>query len=132
MTEHFHAIVWMDHREAKVFHCNAEEADKLVVLADGSPRHHQHKANVHGAGHKGIDKEFFGRVAASLTHTGAILLTGPGNAHVEFKHFISEHYAQLAQRISGVEPLDHPTDNQLVALARKFFRADDLMNAQVR
>jgi hypothetical protein len=36
------------------------------------------------------------------------------------------------QRISGVEPLDHPTDNQLVALARKFFRADDLMNAQVR
>jgi stalled ribosome rescue protein Dom34 len=132
MTEHFHAIVWIDHAEAKVFHCNAEEADKLVLHADGSPRHHQHKANVHGAGHKGVDKEFFSQVADSLTHTGAILVVGPGNARVEFKHFVTEHFPQLAQRISGVEALDHPTDNQLIALARKFFRADDLMNAQVR
>jgi stalled ribosome rescue protein Dom34 len=127
MTEHYHAIVWIDHREAKIFHFNASDVDKVVIPSHAAGHHLQHKANTTGSGHLGVDKEFFQRVIAALTHTGAILLTGPGNAKDEFKNFISQHRPDLAKRISGTEPLDHPSDNVLVALARKFFKADDRM-----
>jgi stalled ribosome rescue protein Dom34 len=129
MSDTIHAIVWVDHREAKVFQFNAHEVDKVVVHAEGTGLHLQHKANVTGAGHKGVDREFYERVVASLAHSGSILLTGPGNARLELKNFIAEHHPNLAQRIAGVEALDHPADAALVALARKFFRADDWMSA---
>ena len=28
---HYHAVVWIDHREARVFHFSPTEVDKLVV-----------------------------------------------------------------------------------------------------
>lgn len=129
MSEHIHAIVWIDHREAKIFQFGPDDVEKILVQAEGHGRQLQHKANVTGAGHRGVDHEFFGRVVASLDHTGSILIAGPGNARMELKNYIGEHHSQLAQRIAGVEPLDHPHDAQLVALARKFFRADDWMKS---
>ena len=30
MQGHFHAVVWIDHRQARIFHFNATDADKLV------------------------------------------------------------------------------------------------------
>jgi len=131
MSEHFHAIAWIDHREAKIFHFNAEEVERESVRAHGAGRHVQHKANVTGAGHKGIDRSYFADVATALDHTGAILLAGPGNAKLEFRHYLEQEHPHLLARVSGVEPLDHPTEPQLVALARRFFRADDRMHAQV-
>jgi hypothetical protein len=77
-----------------------------------------------------VDQEFLQRVTATLTHTGAILITGPANAKLELKNFLLEHRPDLAQRISGVEPLDHPSDGDLLSLARKFFKADDRMHPQ--
>src|SRR5712671_4296528 len=121
MTDHYHAIVWIDHREAKIFHFNAAAVDKVVIPSHATGHHLQHKANTTGSGHLGVDKEFFKRVTAALTHTGAILLTGPANARTELKNYLTEHSPDLAKRISGVEPLDHPSDGALVALARKFF-----------
>jgi stalled ribosome rescue protein Dom34 len=131
MTEHYHAIVWIDHRDARIFHFDAADVERVVVHTNATGRHLQHKANTTGSGHKGVDKEYFGRVAAALTHTGAILLTGPANAKVEFKHYLEEHHRELAGRISAVETLDHPSDGKLVALARRFFKADDRMHAQL-
>jgi len=129
MTDQYHVIVWIDHREAKIFHVDATNSDLAVVSARGG-HHKQHKANVTGSGHQGVDTEFFKRVIEALAHTGAILITGPGNAKAEFKNYIAEHRAELAKRISAVEALDHPSDAELIALARKFFKADDRMHAQ--
>lgn len=129
MTDQYHAIVWLDHREARIFHVSAAESDRAVVSAPGGGHLH-HKANVTGSGHQGVDKEFFKRVVEGLAHAGAILITGPGNAKAEFKNYVAEHHADLARRISAVEPLDHPSDAELVALARKFFKADDRMHSQ--
>lgn len=128
MTEHFHAIVWIDHREAKIFHFNSTDVSKVVVPSHKGGQHLHHKANSVGSGHVGIDKEFFKRVTADLSHSGAILLTGPASAKNELQHYLNEHSPDLAKRVSGVESLDHPTDGALVALARKFFRADDRMH----
>jgi stalled ribosome rescue protein Dom34 len=130
MSDHFHAIVWIDHREAKIFHFSDTDIERVVVHSHLSGQHLHHKANTTGSGHKGVDKEFFQRVVAALTHTGAILITGPANAKTELKNYLDDHSPELAKRISAVEPLDHPGDGALVALARKFFKADDLMHAQ--
>jgi len=130
MTDQSHAIVWIDHREAKIFHVSAAEADRAVVSAHGTGRHVQHKANVTGSGHQGVDAEFFKRVIDVLTHSGSILLTGPGNAKSEFKNYLATHRADLEKRIAAVEALDHPSDAELIALARKFFDADDRMHSR--
>jgi stalled ribosome rescue protein Dom34 len=132
MPEHFHAIVWIDHREAKIFEFGVDAVERVLVQSNATGRHLQHRANVTGSGHRGVDKEFFQRVVAALTHQGAILITGPAQAKLELNNYIAEHHPELAQRISGVEALDHPSDSALVALARKFFRADDRMHSQAR
>ena len=131
MQDHYHAIVWIDHREAKIFHVSASDVDRLVVYSHGGGQNLHHKANARDSGHLGVDKEFFARVVGALTHTGSILITGPANAKTELQRYMTEHRPDLAKRVSAVEALDHPSDGALVALARKFFRADDRMHAQV-
>lgn len=130
MQDHYHAIVWIDHREARIFHFSAVETDRSVVRSGRTGHNLHHKANARGSGHVGVDKEFFERVVADLAHTRAILITGPANAKVELHTYMAEHHPDLAKRISAVETLDHPSDGALVALARKFFRADDRMHSQ--
>ena len=130
MPPHYRAILWIDHREAKIFEFSTTEVERIVVKSHESGRHLQHKANTPGSGHHGVDTEFFGRVIKQLEEVGAILITGPSTAKLEFKNHIVERSPTLAKRISGVETLDHPTDAALLALARKFFKADDRMHEQ--
>jgi stalled ribosome rescue protein Dom34 len=132
MSEHYHAIVWIDHREAKVFHFNAIDVDRAVLHSHLTGQHLQHKANTTGSGHRGVDKEFLHRVLEALTHTGELLITGPANAKTELKNYINQQRPELAKRISGVEALDHPSDGALVAFARKYFKADDRMHSQTQ
>jgi stalled ribosome rescue protein Dom34 len=127
MTDRLHAIVWLDHREAKIFHIDATNLEPAVIYSHASGRHLQHKANTTGSGHKGVDKEFFERVIDALAGIDAILITGPASAKMELKNCIAEHHPLLAKRISAVEALDHPSDGALIALAKKIFRADDRM-----
>jgi stalled ribosome rescue protein Dom34 len=130
MTSHYHALVWIDHREAKVFQFNATEVDRAIVRSTHPDQHIHHKANAGDSGHAPVDQEFLKRVAQALSHAGAILITGPANAKTELVSYIKRVQPQLAERISGVETLDHPTDGALVALARTFFKADDRMHPQ--
>ncbi|MEO8019782.1 MAG: translational machinery protein [Pseudomonadota bacterium] len=131
MSNHFHALVWLDHREAKVFHFNDDESDLERVLSSHPHLHLHHKANSGDSGHAPVDKKYLKRVSEALAHAGAILITGPSSAKTELASFIKEHDANLAGRISGVETLDHPTDGALLALGRKFFHADDRMRTQI-
>ena len=50
MASHYHAIVWIDHREAKVFHFNATEVDHMILHPHNPTRHIHHKANAIGGG----------------------------------------------------------------------------------
>ncbi len=130
MADHYHALVWIDHREAKVFKFNATEVDRAEVRSTHPHQHIHHKANSGDSGHAPLDKEFLNHVAQALQHAGAILITGPASAKTELAAYIRRAQPELGNRISGVEPLDHPSDGELVKLARKFFRADDRMHPQ--
>ena len=131
MSGHYHAIVWIDHREARVFHFNAEEVDRLVLQPHNPTRHIHHKANTIGSGHAPEDHDYLQRVAEAVADAGAILITGPANAKTELVKHIQKHVPTLSGKIAGVETVDHPTDGELVAHARKYFKADHQMPPRI-
>lgn len=124
---HYHAVVWIDHREARVFHFSPTEVDKLVLHPDHPTKHIHHKAGSIGSGHATGDHEFLQAVAQSVADAGAILIAGPGAAKNELVAHIEKHDPKLKKLIAGVETVDHPSDGQLVAHARKYFKAEDRM-----
>jgi stalled ribosome rescue protein Dom34 len=128
MTEHhYHAVIWIDHREARVFHFSPTDVATLVLRPDDPSRHIHHKANSIGSGHATTSPEYLREVAESVVDAGAILITGPANAKTELVEYIHLHDPKLEKAIAGVETVDHPSDAQLVAHARKYLVATDRM-----
>lgn len=74
-----------------------------------------------------LDKDFFHRVAQALAGAQEILVVGPAQAKLQLVKHIHAHDTALVPNLIGVETVDHPTDAQLVAYARKYFRAKDRM-----
>ena len=127
MTEHYHAAIWIDHREARVFHFSPTGVETLVLHPDNPTRHIHHKANSIGSGHASTSSDYLRAVAESVSDAGSVLITGPANAKTELVEYISQHDPKLAKAIAGVETVDHPTDAQLIAYARKYLIAADRM-----
>jgi stalled ribosome rescue protein Dom34 len=130
MSEHFHVLVWIDHQLAKVIGFNTDEADSSTVHSTHLKQHLHHKVNAGDSGHVAVDTEYLERVAIALKNAGAILITGPASAKKELIAHIKREHPEIAERVSGVQTVDHPTDGELVNLGRRFFRADDRMHAQ--
>jgi stalled ribosome rescue protein Dom34 len=127
---HFHAVVWIDHREARIFHFSPADVARLVVHPDNPTKHLHHKANSIGSGNAAEDHAFLHAVAQSFADAGAVLITGPGSAKTELLKHIHHHDPQLMKIIDGVETVDHPSDGELVAHARRYFSAEDRMLPQ--
>jgi hypothetical protein len=130
VTPHFHAVVWIDHREARIFHFSPTEADQMVIHPHDPTKHIHHKANSIGSGHAAEDQAFLQAVAEAVADAGAILITGPANAKTELVKHIHHHDPKLMNAIAAVETVDHPSDGALLAYARKYFQAADLMKPQ--
>jgi stalled ribosome rescue protein Dom34 len=126
---HYHAAIWIDHREARVFHFGPADVETLVLHPDNPTRHIHHKANSIGSGHASTSPDYLHEVAQSVADAGAILITGPANAKTELVEYIRLHDPKLAKAIAGVETVDHPSDAQLVAHARKYLMATDRMQS---
>ena len=130
---HYHAVVWLDHREARVFHFNADDVDKTVVHPDRPHRHLHHKAGAIGAheGHAAEDQAYYHAVAEALAGAREILVVGPGGAKLALLRHLHARAPDVEQRVVGIETVDHPSDNQLVAHARAALRAADRMRPQL-
>ena len=131
LTNHYHAAVWIDHHEARVFHFNVTDVDEIVVHPEHPTRHIHHKANSIGSGHACEDHAFFQDVVSAIGGASAVLISGPANAKTELIKQIRRHDPQFIERIAAVETVDHPSDDgAFVAHARRYFRAADRMTAQ--
>lgn len=130
---HFHAVCWMDHNEARVFHFDAHTRER-VTIHPGSPAHHLHPTkhlhNKRAAEATHGDKHFHEAIAEALADAQEILLMGPGQAKVEFRKHLDAHKRDIAKRIVATETVDHPSDGQIVDRARKHFKAIDRMTPQ--
>jgi hypothetical protein len=80
---HYHAVVWIDHHEARVFHFSPTDVERLVLHPDHPIRHIHHKANSIGSGHASESHDYLHAVAESIADAGAVLITGPANAKTE-------------------------------------------------
>jgi len=115
-----HAVVWTDHQSAQVLHFDAEHVRAQKI------RSHKHYTRQHATGVR-TEYEFFGEVCDAVDAVDEVLITGSHTALTDFRHYADKHRPHTAARIVGYEVVDHPTEGQLIAAARKYFLAHDRM-----
>lgn len=124
----YHACVWIDQREARIFEITATEATKQEVT-DHRPVHHLHRKADHvGLGKVEMDDAMLRAVADALGQAKGILIVGPGMAKTMLKSYLDKHAPEVTRHVWDVRTMDHPTDAGLVAAAREYFRAADRMH----
>ena len=130
MSGHYHAVLWIDHREARIFHFNADTAEEQHVHSADAPRQLHVKAGSISGTHVANEPIFYRDVAKAIADAQEVLVTGPSTAKAEFVKYVHKHTPHLMERIAGIETLPQVTDNQLLAEARKFFAHADRMRPQ--
>jgi len=127
---HNHAVVWLDHREARVIDFAVDDVHKTTVRSHGGHRQIHHRAGSVSGAHSPDDQKFYDEVIAALGDAREVLVVGPGQAKVGFRHHVAQRHKALEGRIVGVETLDHPSDGELLNFARKFFlKVDQMMGS---
>jgi stalled ribosome rescue protein Dom34 len=127
---HYHAVVWLDHNEARVMHVSPADVEKSVVHPANPPRHLQRKRGSVSGSRQPEDQQYYHEVVEALAGAAEILIVGPGHAKLELIKHIHAHDHGVVDKVVGVETVDHPGDGQLVAYARKYFVAKDRMLSQ--
>lgn len=116
-----HTVVWMDHQEARIFGVARASLEETTISA---PTHHLHR---HPKGptaerhHPSDAAHFFRDIVSLLGAAGEVLLVGPSTAKLQFLRYVAKNAPTLEANIVGIETVDHPTDGQLVAYARRYF-----------
>lgn len=124
----YHTCVWIDQREAKIFELTTKEVE-TTRIDDGRPAHHLHRrANHVGLGTIEMDDSMLAEIAEKLRRAEGILIMGPGKAKTVLKTYLDEHHPEIGRHVWDVQPSDHPTDAQVIASARSWFRAQDRMH----
>ncbi len=123
---HRHAVVWIDHQRATVIDFSVSD-QHVAKLAVEEPRKLHRKSGPMGSGHAPDDVQLFRDVVAALGDAEEVVITGPGTARTAFARHVERHHPQLHARVTGVHPLDHPSDRELVAYARAWFRRVDAL-----
>jgi stalled ribosome rescue protein Dom34 len=109
-----HAIVWIDHHHAEVLRFDADEFQEQR-LAEKFRFTRQH-----GIGGRS-EHEFFSDVCDAITGVGSIVVAGSHTAQSDFRHYLSKQRSSLMASIVGWEIIGHPSEKELVMLARHFF-----------
>ncbi len=124
---HYHALVWIDHVQAHVMHISPSDVEKSLIEPNQPLQKLHSRVGTLGDGRAPEDQDYYHRVAEALKGATEILIVGPAQAKLQLiKHFHA-HDPDLMKKVVGVETVDHPTDGQLVAYARKYFLAKDKM-----
>lgn len=127
---HFHAVVWIDHAEARIMHISPEDVEKSIVEPADPHKNLHHKRGSVSGGREPEDQHFYHEVVEALSEAKEILVVGPGQAKLNLIKHMHAHDHDVENRVVGLETVDHPSDAQIVAFARKYFVAKDQMLEQ--
>ena len=116
----YHAVAFVDHLSAEVLQFGSEHVVESKV--------HQHLKFTREH-HSGVrtEHEFFGKVCDALDGIAEVLVVGGHTGLADFRHYVDKHRPLTAKRVVAYDVVDHPSENQLVALARKYFVGYDQM-----
>lgn len=115
-----HAVIWTDHHAARLLQFDAEHVRAQKV------RESAHYTRQHGSGVR-TEHAFFGEVCDAAKDVDEVLVAGSHTAVADFRHYAEKHRPHMAAHIVGYEVVDHPTDEELVKLARRYFLKFDRM-----
>jgi hypothetical protein len=116
----FHAVVAIDHQQADVLQFDTEHVQAERVKAS------HRTSRIHGNAVR-TEHEFYAEVCTALSGIAEVLVTGSRTALADFRHYVEKHRAPLASHIVGWEVVDHPSEKQLVSMARRYFLKYDRM-----
>lgn len=116
----FHAVVWIDHKTAQILAFDAQHVEAHKI------REHRHYTAQHGSEVRDAHI-FWGEVCDGLEGIGEVIVTGSHTGIADFRRYVEKHRPHALPRLIAFEVVDHPTDPQLVALARKHFLRHDQM-----
>ena len=116
-----HAVVWIDHQEAHVIQFNAESHECARVTTKSKHGHIHQKAGVLTGHHQVSSQAYLHEVVGAIAGSNEILIVGPGVAKLELIKHINHHDVKISNKVVGIETVDHPTDGQLLAYAKKYF-----------
>jgi stalled ribosome rescue protein Dom34 len=122
-----HAVIWIDHHEAHVMFLSKDASEAEIIKSKSTHTHLHHKANEIGSGKLALDSKYLHAVMQAVNESKEILILGPGSAKLELIKHTHQHDAKIAEKIVGVETVDHPSDKEILAHARKFFYKVDRM-----
>ena len=113
-------VVFVDQEHAKIFELHPQKVEEHTLR--------RHEVRHHSGAEKGQNQQkntdkFFHQVSGHLGSAHEILLVGPGVAKTHFKEYLEKHAHDIGKKVVGIDTVDHPTDGQIVALAKKFFKA---------
>lgn len=116
-------VVWMDSENAHIFALGQNGITKSTLEKSGVEHHTKNKKDHHGDS----DQEHFYRdLAENLKTADQLVIMGPGLGKSHFvNHLKSHHTNGLANKIIATENSDHPTDKQILAKAREFYKTYD-------
>jgi stalled ribosome rescue protein Dom34 len=122
-----HAVIWIDHKEAHVMFLSEDASEAEVIKTKSTHNHLHHKGGEIGSGKVPFDVKYLHSVIQAVNESKEILVIGPGSAKLELIKHAHHHDPKIAEKIVGVETVDHPTDKEILAFARKFFYKADQM-----
>ena len=122
-----HAVIWIDHQEAHVMFLSEAASEAEVIRSKSTHTHLHHKGGEVGSGRLQLDEKYLHSVINAVNETKEILVIGPGSAKLELIKHAHQHDPKIAANIVGVETVDHPSDKEILAYARKFFYKADQM-----
>jgi stalled ribosome rescue protein Dom34 len=112
------AVVWIDREHAQLYLLSNDKMERRKF-------EHHHKENHRHARDAAVKNReehgLFQEVGNALEGADKILILGPGVAKHHFRNYMTEQKPMLARKIAGVETVDHPSDGQIAAMARKFY-----------
>ena len=100
----------------------------MVHAHDQHQKVHSRKST-HGGHKQPADPQFFEEVAQASRARTRYLIIGPAQTKQEFAAYLREKHAALGKGIVAVENADHPSDAEVLAYARRHFKALDRMFA---
>ena len=123
-----HAIVWIDSLHATVIDFSVDDRHVARVEREGGPQRIHTRSGLPGDGKAPNDPKFFEAVAEALGDAREVLLAGPGQAKLTFRREMERRHPDIALHIVGVESLDHPSNAELLAFARRYFKRYDALH----
>ncbi|HWW06287.1 translational machinery protein [Collimonas sp.] len=122
-----HVVVWLDHTEAHVIQFNQDAEQHEIIKTHSKHANRRASAGKSGMADPVEQLPYFTDIANALKHSLEILIVGPGLEKMAFVKHLLRHEHELAENIVSVETVDHPSDAQLLAFARKYFIKADLL-----